>query len=305
MFGSPQDGISKEELKHKLQAMNVVVSDEAVDKIFSMTDLNKNGKLEFSVRWGWLSIQRGLFARRMTKCAWAQEMVKMIMPKDYTRPTWQEVRDKETRDAEVRLGKYPVEHGRVLTCCVALVSDQEKKLAAFVAELPKKNPLTDADAGFGVHRVTARSLSSEQRRRHEIWKREQEFAAKSTQKKARKKGKAKLARWRKPGVRRRLEDPLVAPLSKSMPALHVSRPPQMQAKYVRPSQPVGLSARGIRSGMLRSLNLGAKPTRSGQLRRVPRGGNVDLLPQEKTALHQPPIVPRGGVHVAVVPVFAP
>ena len=49
MFGSPQDGISKEGLKFRLRSMNIVISDAEIDRLFNMTDLNRNGKLEFSV----------------------------------------------------------------------------------------------------------------------------------------------------------------------------------------------------------------------------------------------------------------
>ena len=49
MFGSPQDGISREDLKYKLRRMNIVISDEEVERLFKMADVNKNDKLEFSV----------------------------------------------------------------------------------------------------------------------------------------------------------------------------------------------------------------------------------------------------------------
>lgn len=122
---------------------------------------------------------------------------------------------------------------------------------------------------------------------------------------------AKLAEWRKVGIRRRLEDdPLIAAkLAKSTSA------PLLAPSVKKPPQPVGLSARGVRKGMLRTLKLDetGAPTgqqgspqshRSGGTRRHGRRGGADLLPQEKMALHQLPLLPQGGVHVPVMPVFA-
>lgn len=49
MFGSPQNGITREELKFKLRSMNIVITDEEVERLFKMADVNKNDRLEFSV----------------------------------------------------------------------------------------------------------------------------------------------------------------------------------------------------------------------------------------------------------------
>ena len=40
---------SREDLKFRLRSMNIVISDSEIERMFHMTDLNQNGKLEFSV----------------------------------------------------------------------------------------------------------------------------------------------------------------------------------------------------------------------------------------------------------------
>ena len=108
------------------------------------------------------------------------------------------------------------------------------------------------------------------------------------------------------GIRRRLEDdPLIAAkLAKSTSA------PLLAPAVKKPPQPVGLSGRGVRSGMLRTLKLDASGSPMVQAeqpaasRRHARRGGADLLPQEKMALHQLPLLPQGGVHVPVMPVLA-
>ena len=111
---------------------------------------------------------------------------------------------------------------------------------------------------------------------------------------------AKLASWRKPKQRAQRDPLLQAALRASKSA------PILAPTYHKVPQPVGLSSRGIRSGMLRSLKLGASPE-SHERRRSqhhgPRRGAADLLPQEKAALQKLPVLPTGSMHVSVVPVL--
>lgn len=269
MFGSPQDGISKEDLKFRLRSMNIVISDAEIDRLFNMTDLNRNGKLEFS------------------------EMVRVIMPKDYTQPTWAEISDMKTREK---------------------MAAKEK---AWFDELPKRPPGMDERPPLVVQQPeesraiqrSARHYLESSRSRSDLKQHRKTNEQRALERRAQRRDQvpaytkvrpAKLASWRKPKQRAQRDPLLQAALRASKSA------PILAPTYHKVPQPVGLSSRGIRSGMLRSLKLGASPE-SHERRRSqhhgPRRGAADLLPQEKAALQKLPVLPTGSMHVSVVPVL--
>lgn len=88
LFGSPEGGISLDELKFRLRGFGLVLSDAEVENMFHAYDLNKNGKLEFS------------------------ELVKHVMTPDYPHELWNvrrdvEDREKEEREKHIRIEESP------------------------------------------------------------------------------------------------------------------------------------------------------------------------------------------------------